>query len=130
MRASIRCALTLVIFSTASCHSMRPVSVAQVTANHRAWLTLSDKSVVVVDGPQIYGTKVVGFVNGKYEEFPAAQVQEVHVREPARVRTAALIALSGLTAGGLLFLLTEAGHGNPGLPDICDEEPENILCVQ
>jgi hypothetical protein len=128
MRA-IRCALTLVIFSTAACHHMKPVSVAQVTASRRVWLTLSDQSVVVVDGPQIYGTKVVGFVKGKYGEFPTTQVKQLHVRETARGRTAALIAGSVLAVGGVVaWGMSNVGNKGPHTPDLCDLEPDNELC--
>jgi hypothetical protein len=127
MRASIRCVLTLAMFVTAACHRMKPVSVAQVTHTDRAWLTLDDQSVVVVDGPQIYGTKVVGWVNGRYGEFPTSEVKEVYVRESARGRTAALVAASVLTAGAVGIWLSSAGSG-PHTPDICDEEPLHELC--
>jgi hypothetical protein len=131
MRASIGCALTLMILSSAACHNMKPVSVTQVTGNNRVWLTLSDRSVVVVDGPQIYGTKVVGFVNGRYGEFPTARVAEVRVREQAGGRTAAVVAASVLAAGVVAYwglsTVGDKGAGNP-TPDICDVEPDNELC--
>jgi hypothetical protein len=128
MRASIRCVLTLAIFFTAACHRMKPVSVAQVTATNRVWLTLGDQSVVVVDGPQIYGTKLVGWVNGRYGEFPTSEVKEVYVREPASGRTAVLVA-GGVLAGTavMVWVFGSMGKG-PHTPDICDEEPLSELC--
>jgi hypothetical protein len=121
----------LAIVFTAACHNMKPVPVTQVTGNNRVWLTLSDHSVVAVDGPQIFGTKVVGFVSGKYGEYPTDQVTEVHVREPARGRTAAVIAASMLAAGVVAYwglsTVGDKGEGVP-TPDICDVEPDNELC--
>ena len=129
MPAAIRCALILAVLSTAACHTLKPVSIDQARASHRVWLTLSDRSVVVVDGPQIYGDKVVGFVNGKYVELVAADLKQVQVRESARGRTAAVVAASvlvvgGFAAWGLSTLGTHGGHA----PDMCDLDPNDELC--
>jgi hypothetical protein len=120
--------LTLAIFVTAACHRMKPVSVAQVTATNRVWLTLGDQSVVVMDGPQIYGTKLVGWVNGRYGEFPTSEVKEVYVREPASGRTAVLVAGGVLTASAVMVWVFGSMGKGPHTPDICDEEPLNELC--
>ena len=93
-------------------------------------MTLNNQSVVLVFGPQIYGKRLVGYVAGKYEEFLISDVKAVHVREPAPARTAALATLGALTAAGLVFWLADAGSHGPGRPDICDEEPDNDICVQ
>ena len=130
MRASIGRALILTVLSTFACHTAKVVPVDQVRASDRVWVTLSDQSTVVVYGPQIYGTKLVGFVEGKYVEVPTTQVQMVQVRETAGARTGALVALGALAAGGLVFWLADKGSPGPGRPDICDEEPDNEICVQ
>ena len=130
MRLTTGFMLTLVILSSLACYRTKAVSIADAPADTRAWLTLSDQSVVLVFGPQIYGKRVVGYVDGKYEEFLIADVKEVHVRQPDHARTAALATLGALTAAGLVYWLAAAGSQDPGRPNICDEEPDNEVCVQ
>ena len=130
MRFLTGCLLALAIVSSPACYRTKTVTVAESRAGNRAWLTLRDQSVVLLYGPQIYGNKLVGYVDGKYEEYLIADVTAVHVREPAGARTAALVILGTLAAGGLVFWLADAGTHGPGRPDICDEEPDNDICVQ
>jgi hypothetical protein len=108
---------------------MKAVEMDQAVSSSRVSLTLSDRSVVVVYGPKIYGDKLVGFVDGKYHEYPTAQVKEVQVRESARGRTAALIAASVFAVGGAVaWGLSKGGTKGAYTPDICDVEPDNELC--
>ena len=41
----------------------------------KAWITEKDQTVVMVAGPQVVGDTLVGYINGVYEEMPAAQLQ-------------------------------------------------------
>ena len=81
---------------------MKVVGMDEAVASSRVSLILSDQSVAVVYGPKIYGDKLVGFVDGKYHEYPTAQVKEVQVRQSAGGRTAALIAVSVVAVGGVV----------------------------
>jgi hypothetical protein len=129
MRAALGYALMLAILSSPACHTMKVVGIDQAPASDRVSLTLSDRSVVVVYGPKIYGDKLVGFVDGKYHEFPTAQVKEIRAREPAPGRTTALIAASVVVVGGFVaWGLSSLGTKGGFTPDICDVEPENELC--
>lgn len=129
MRAPLGCALTLAILSSSACHTMKVVSIDQAPASARVTLTMSDRSVAVVYGPKIYGDKLVGFVDGKYHEYPTAQVKEIRAREPAPGRTAALIAASVVVVGGVVaWGLSRLGTKGASTPDICDVDPTNELC--
>jgi hypothetical protein len=132
MRIGMGCALTLFVLSSVACHTTKTISVDMAPANNPVWLTLSDQSVEVVYGPKIFGTKLVGFVSGKYHEFPLTLISEVHVREPARGRTMALAALG--MAGFAAILYAVAGNLHSGsdthITDVCDEDPENPICTQ
>jgi hypothetical protein len=132
MRRTTGFVLALAILSSAACYQTKAVSVADAPADTRAWLTLGDQSVVLVYGPQIYGKRLVGYVDGKYREFLIADVKAVHVRQPQGARTAALATLGALTAAGLAYLLTDPGSQGPGRPDICDsgEDPDNEICSE
>ena len=131
MRTALGCALILAILSSPACHTMRVVGMDEAVASSRVSLILSDQSVAVVYGPKIYGDKLVGFVDGKYREFPTSQVKEVRVRESARGRTAALITLG--VAGFAAALYAAAGKlgssSDTHVTDICDEEPDNPICT-
>jgi len=123
MRLAPVCVLALAILSSPACYRTKTVSVADAPADTRAWLTLSDQSVVLVYGPQIYGKRLVGYVGGKYEEFLLADVQAVHVRHVDGARTAALVAAGALGFAGFAYALTGAAKSSP--PDYCDA-PEHV----
>jgi hypothetical protein len=131
MRTRMGVALALLVFSSLACHTMKVVSVEMAPASSPVWLTLSDQSVEVVYGPKIYGAKLVGFVSGKYAEFPIDHVKEVQVREPARGRTAALVALGVAGFAAALYAAASSLHSGTDtrITDICDEEPDNPICT-
>jgi hypothetical protein len=111
------------ILSGLACHTMKVLSLDQAAGRSSVSLTLSDQSVVVVDGPKIYGTKLVGFVNGIYQEIPTAMVKAVHVRETSSARTAALVAAGAVGFAGFAWVI--AGAGKSDKPDYCDA-PEHV----
>jgi len=123
MRAAVGCALALLILSGAACHTMKSVPLDKGLASDRMWVTLSDESVVVISGPKIYGDKLVGFVDGKYDEYPAADVRKVSVRESNRAGTAALLAAGLVGFVGFAYVIT--GAGDSDAPDYCDD-PNNV----
>ena len=131
MRFSLACALTLTVVLSTACHRMKVVALQQVPSTDHAWVTFSDQTVVKVSGPKLMGTKLVGFVNGKYDEFPASNVTQVVVREPAHARTFAVVAASVVAVGGILYAVTGTGKsGDMMLLDLCDEDPDSPACTQ
>ena len=127
----IICALTLAILASTACHRMKQVSLDQAPGSDRAWVTFSDQTRVLVFGPKLMGTKLVGFVNGRYDEFPAANVTDVMVRESARGRTTVLVVASVLVVGGVLYAVAgTGGAGSTHITDLCDEDPDNPICTQ
>ena len=131
MRTGMGCALTLMVVSSLACHTTKVVTLEMAPASNPVWLTLSDQSVAVVFGPKIYGSKLVGFVGGKYREFPIDQVKEVQVREPARGRTMALVAVGVVGLAAALYEAAGKLHSGSDthVTDICDEEPDNPICT-
>ena len=102
--------------SSAACHTMRPVTLDEVGRLRPAQIqaTRDDQSVVVVYSPQVFGTKLVGFVDGKYQEMQAADLKQFRMRTPARGRTAALIVASALGIATFAALVTSSGnYSNP-----------------
>lgn len=129
MRAALGSALILAMLSSPACHTMKVVGMDQALSSSRVSLILSDRSVVVMYGPKIYGDKLVGFVDGTYHEYLTAQVKGFQVRETARARTAALIAVSVFAVGGAVaWGLSKGGTKGAYTPDLCDVDPMNELC--
>jgi hypothetical protein len=131
MRTGMGCALALIVLSSLACHTTRTVTLDMAPATNRVWVTLTDQTVTLLYGPKIFGAKLVGFVSGKYQEFPIAEVKEVQVREPARGRTLALVAVGVAVFAGALYKTAGNLHSasDTHITDICDEDPENAICT-
>jgi hypothetical protein len=117
--------------SSAACHTMRPVALEELGAIRptRVWVTRSDQSKVVVEGPRFLDSGLVGFVNGSYQEIPAADVKQVLQRRRAGGRTGALVAVGALGAFTLAYLI--AGSSNvhdPGAYLDCGDNPDQPGC--
>jgi len=104
-------------FSSAACHTMKPVTLDALGGIRpaRVWVTRADQSVVLVEGPQLLNNRLVGFVNGRYQVMPAADVSQLRMRAPARGRTAALVTASALGVAAMAYLLSGGG----GYSDPC-----------
>ena len=124
MRMALPAALTLV----AACHTFGPLTSPRdyLAAKQppRVWVTGSDGSVAVFEGPKLLGDTLAGFVRGEYREVPLAEVKQVSARQsaPGRTRTA-IIAGSVVTIGFMLFVATGGLAASTIPPD--DEEPPN-----
>jgi hypothetical protein len=110
------------LFSSMACYTMRPMSVDDLKGESvpRVWVTRSDQSVVLVEGPQLFRGKLVGFVDGTYRELPPADLTQLVVRKLALGRTLAL-----LSAGALGFTVAAvalAGNGADSDPCVGDED--------
>jgi hypothetical protein len=103
-------------FLSAACYTMRPVTLDEIGRLRPAQIraTRDDQSVVVVYNPQVFGTKLVGFVEGKYQEMRAADLKQFRMRAPARGQTAALIVGAALGVATFAYLVTSSGdYMNP-----------------
>lgn len=112
--------------ATIACYTMRPVSLDDLVGEpaSRVWVTRQDQSVVVVDGPQVFRGKLVGFVDGRYREMPPADWERLVARRLARGKTLALIGAGA--AGFTLAAVLLSGSGNDrdpcvGGPVDCNE---------
>ena len=131
MRLIVGCALLLAALSSAACHSLKPIALDQlnVLKPDRAWVTEADQTVVLVSGPQVVGDTLVGYVNGRYEEMPAAQFKQVVVQRPATSKTVLLVVVVAAGFGGMAFALTGGGATNKFTPDYCEEHGEDPGCM-
>jgi len=113
--------------SSAACHTRTPVTFDQLTGLHpvKVWVTRADQSVIVVNGPQVYDNKLVGFVDGKYREMPAADLKNVIMQSPARGRTTALVVAGAIGIVAIAYLAT--GPGNE--PDPCELQSSECFAM-
>ncbi len=132
MRPAMSCALILAALSSIGCRAMKPLTLDEMVAIKpaRVWVTQPDGSVIIVNGPQVLGDTLVGYVNGTYQEIPAAhQLTQVRARRPAPGRTVLLSVAIAVGVGGFAYALTGAGSSGEMKPGgICDERPEDPLC--
>jgi len=117
--------------ASAACHTLKPVTLEQVNVAKpsEVKVTRGDQSIVVVSGPQVIGDTLVGYVNGKFEELPAADLKQVRMKAPARVQTAALIVVTTVGIGMFAMLATSSGiFHNPADNLDCDDNPDQVGC--
>lgn len=129
MRTTMVWCLVATAFSSAACHTLRPVTLQQVgiAKPSEVKVTRGDQSVVTVSGPQVLGDTLVGYVNGKFEELVGADLKQVRMKSPAKGKTTALILVTAVGIAGFAMMLTSSGTpAEPG-PD-CTENPMRPGC--
>jgi hypothetical protein len=124
-------ALLLTALSSAACHTIKPVTLDELSAMkpQKAYVTQSDQTEVIVTGPQVEGDTLVGYVGGVYEEMPKSQVKEVRVSKPATSKTVLLVTAITVGFGGMVYALAGSGSGGKGQTDFCDKHPDDPTCV-
>jgi hypothetical protein len=117
MPTTLAAVVTAAALSSAACYTMRPVTFDDLRGEQpsRVWATRRDQSVVVVDGPQVFRGKLVGFVRGRYRELLPADLTRLMVRRFARGQTVALISAGALGFTAVAVVLSGRGED----PDPC-----------
>jgi hypothetical protein len=132
MRTIMVGCLTAITLATAACHTLRPITLAELNAAKpgAVWVTRADQSVVVVEGPQLLGDTLVGYVEGKFEEMPTANLQKFVMKKPDKGKTTALIIGTTVGVAGVAFLLTSTGlFSDPQSMLDCDDDPDQAGCM-
>ena len=131
MHPRMVCAFLVVALSSAACHTLKPVTMHELDAlkPDRAWVTEQDHSVMLVDGPQVMGDTLVGYVAGVYEEMLGSRFTQVLVQKPATSRTVLLVGALAVGFGGMVYALTGSGAGGQGQSDLCDKHPDYPECI-
>jgi hypothetical protein len=124
--------LALAVFSV-GCHRMTqvpaPIKYIEGAKPSRIWVTRPGGDTFIVDGPQLFGDTLVGYINGEYREVEFEGSERVVVRQPARTRTAILVAagIAGTAVFG--YLISGVGtSGNPGANTDCADDPDQPEC--
>jgi hypothetical protein len=130
MRLTLVGCLIATTLASAGCYSMKPVTIDEVgpLRPSRIWVTRGNEIVEVL-GPRVFGDTLVGYVNGTFEEIPAASVKHVTMLKRSRGKTVALVA--GTTVGVAAFAILLSGTGvfsDPRQFVDCDDDPERPEC--
>jgi hypothetical protein len=109
------CMMLIAALGSSACSTLQPVTTPQqfipTARPDRVWVTRTDNSKVMVEGPRLLGDTLVGFVAGRYEEMLLPEARWMQVRQPAPRRTAFLVAGLVLVGAGLVYLLASNGPG-------------------
>ena len=126
MRVKMLGWLIATTLSSGACQTLKPVTLDALGGLRpsRVWVTRADQAVVVVEGPQLLNNRLVGFVDGKYQVMPAADVTQVLMRAPARGRTAVLVTAGAVGVAAIAYLVSGgSGPSDPCAGQSSDCEP-------
>jgi len=71
----------------------------------------------------------VGYVDGEFEEMPAADLKQIRMKQRARGKTAALLAAGVVGAAAMAYLITNTGsYVNPADNLDCADDPDQPGC--
>ena len=131
MRPTMSGVLLAAALSSVGCHTLKPIALDQLNAlkPDRAWVTEGDQAAVVMFGPTVVGDTLIGYVEGKYAEMPATQVQQVRVQRPAPKRTLLLVGAFAVAFGGVVVAFKSGGASGSVDPTFCEEHPGDPTCT-
>jgi len=110
------CALAGVFAGCKTTSQVKPPLDSYITNVHpnSVWLTRTDHTVVRMDGPRVFGDRVVGAVAGDYTEIPLADVTQMTARHRDKGKTVALLVAGGAAAAVAVVTLFKGGTNTPG----------------
>lgn len=128
MRCNVGASLAIAALTSLGCYTMAPLSWEDITNQRpaRVWVTQADRSRIVVNGPQVFGDTLVGYIAGTFQELPTADIAQVVIKRAAKGRTMALIAAS--IAGAAALGVFISGIGDRGNETDCNEFPDEPEC--
>ena len=91
---------------TAACHTLGRVGPNALTSSprpERVWVTRADSSTVVLQDPVLRGDTITGLLYGEPERVQLSDARAIRVRRSDPVRTAVVVAISGVAAGEWLW---------------------------
>jgi hypothetical protein len=129
MRAIMAAVAMATGLASSACYTVKTVTL-ETFGDHRVkqvWVTRADQSVVHLKDAEVFGDKLRGFVNRELQEFPAADMQQIRVRQLARGRTWALVGGSAVTFLAVAVIVSgnngDEFDGCIGGREGCYEEP-------
>jgi hypothetical protein len=118
------------VLSLAGCHAPSgvgyPAHYITAEAPMRVWVTETNDSVVIVNGPKMRGDTLTGFIDGRYRELPASEVKFVKAMLPSHWRTAAVASVAALGVGVIFVAITDVKKS--GSTTCYDERNDVVPC--
>jgi hypothetical protein len=110
-------AATLIVVTT-SCTSWTPVSMAP--ANYirmhdpeAVLVQLQDGSTLRLGRPRVVGDTLRGINAGTYRNVPLSDVARLQAQEPAKKKTAIVVAATAVFLIGAIYMLANSDHVTP-----------------
>lgn len=117
--------VALAALTASACHTMAPLTLEDIELQRpaRVWVT-QDQSTMEVSGPQVFNDTLVGYVDGAFQELPAASLSKVVTKRPARAKTIALAAAGTVALGAFVWMIAGGEkYVNPAQFVDCDDDP-------
>lgn len=115
-------ALPMLVMVTA-CSTMQPVARPREFMQARqpsiVWVDHAGQQMVSIEGPQLMGDSIVGFIEGEYTEIPMSQIRSMQAKQYSRSRTTAFLAGMVAVAAAAIFLVS---GGTGSTSDQIDED--------
>ena len=120
----------LAVVAGTACYTMAPLSLDQISVERptRVWVTTADRSRVEVNGPQVFGDTLVGYVGGDFRELPTGEIAQVAIKRAAKGKTMALVAASIASAALVGVAISGLGAADPAAMIDCNEFPDEPEC--
>jgi hypothetical protein len=115
----VRSLTVAALLGTAACSTVRPVLNARefIPAQRpdRVWVVNSKNESFVLTAPRVEGENIVGTLQGSGTQMiiPLGSTQLVEARQRDKGKTLAVGVIMGAVAGGVLFLVANAGSSEP-----------------
>lgn len=112
----VRTLSALALFGTAACYSVKPVANIRefIPAKNpaRVWVVNQANESYVLTAPRLEGDNIVGRLLNSSEEMsiPVGSAQLVEARQRDKGKTLAVGVIMGVVAGGVLYLVANAGN--------------------
>lgn len=108
----------ILIVAMTSCTTWTPVSMAP--ANYirmhdpeAVLVQLQDGSTLRLGRPRVMGDTLRGINAGAYRNVPLSDVTRLQAQEPARKKTAIVVAASAVFLVGIIYVLATSDHTTP-----------------
>ena len=122
--------LAFAAFASPACYTMASLTWEEISVQRptNVWVTRDDRSVVVMNGPQVFGDTLVGYIGGQFYELPTADIERVTIKRSAKGKTIALVAASIAGAAAIGVVISGLGEQSfAGMVD-CNDEPDDPRC--
>ena len=92
---------------------MAPANYIRMHDPEAVLVDLQDGSTLKLGRPRVMGDTLRGINAGTYRNVPLSDVTRLQAQEPARKKTAIVVAVSAVSLVGLIYVLATSDHVQP-----------------